>query len=135
MIHAVKHKHDASLYPFERNVLYGFGRRFHVKKSLTPLIEPSYTEKQGGNMSTLEKAILLAVQAHQGQKDKVGSPYILHPLRMMLRMNSEMEMMAVAQSVSHSVGKSAIKQNPYLCAYAGSINLSNRPRFALNIKW
>ncbi len=86
-------------------------------------------------MSTLEKAILLAVQAHQGQKDKVGSPYILHPLRMMRRMNSEMEMMAVAQSVSHSVGESAIKQNPYLCAQAGSINLSNRPRFALNIKW
>ncbi len=64
MIHAVKYKHDAPLYPFERNVLYGFGRRFYVKESLTPLIEPCYTEKQGENMSTLEKAILLAVQAH-----------------------------------------------------------------------
>ena len=44
-------------------------------------------------MSPLESAILLAVQSHQGQRDKGGAPYILHPLRMMLRMRSEVEMM------------------------------------------
>ncbi len=33
----------------------------------------------------LEKAIGLAVQAHCGQKDKSGMPYILHPLRVMQR--------------------------------------------------
>ena len=43
-------------------------------------------------MSPLESAILLAVQSHQGQRDKGGAPYILHPLRMMLRMRSEVEM-------------------------------------------
>jgi len=32
-------------------------------------------------MANLEKAILIAVEAHQGQKDKAGKPYILHPLR------------------------------------------------------
>lgn len=32
---------------------------------------------------TLEDAILLATHAHKGQIDKVGEPYILHPLRVM----------------------------------------------------
>ena len=31
----------------------------------------------------LEKAIKLAVDAHAGQTDKGGAPYILHPLRVM----------------------------------------------------
>ncbi len=43
-------------------------------------------------MSILEKAILIAAQAHQGQIDKAGAPYILHPLRVMLKLNSETEM-------------------------------------------
>ena len=42
-------------------------------------------------MSTLEDAILLAAQANRGQKDKNGQPYILHPLRVMLRLESERE--------------------------------------------
>ncbi len=33
-------------------------------------------------MATLEKAILIAAQAHEGQRDQSGAPYILHPLRM-----------------------------------------------------
>jgi len=45
-------------------------------------------------MATLEKAILIAVEAHQGQKDKAGDPYILHPLRVMLWMSSETERIA-----------------------------------------
>lgn len=40
-------------------------------------------------MSTVEKAVLIAVQAHRGQKDKAGQPYVLHPLRLMLRMTSD----------------------------------------------
>jgi (p)ppGpp synthase/HD superfamily hydrolase len=51
-------------------------------------------------MSTLEKAIHIAVQAHAGQTDKAGSPYILHPLRLMLEMRSETEMIA---AVLHDV--------------------------------
>ena len=39
----------------------------------------------------LEKAIKIAVEAHTGQVDKGGNPYILHPLRVMLSLNSEQE--------------------------------------------
>jgi len=45
-------------------------------------------------MSILETAISIAVEAHRGQTDKAGQPYILHPLRMMMRMSSEADMMA-----------------------------------------
>jgi (p)ppGpp synthase/HD superfamily hydrolase len=39
-------------------------------------------------MSTLERAIAIAAEGHAGQVDKAGAPYVLHPLRMMLRMTS-----------------------------------------------
>ena len=38
---------------------------------------------------TLEDAIVLAAQAHRGQVDKGGQPYILHVLRVMLRQEDE----------------------------------------------
>jgi (p)ppGpp synthase/HD superfamily hydrolase len=40
-------------------------------------------------MPTLEDAIVLAVQAHRGQVDKVGQPYVLHLLRVMMRLEGE----------------------------------------------
>ncbi len=36
-------------------------------------------------MSLLETAISLAVEKHRGQVDKSGEPYILHPLRVLMR--------------------------------------------------
>ena len=47
-------------------------------------------------MSTLERAIALAAIAHEGQIDKVGAPYILHVLRVMLRLTTPEERMAAA---------------------------------------
>ncbi len=41
--------------------------------------------------SLLEKALTIAYNAHAGQVDKAGEPYILHPLRVMLKMNSDEE--------------------------------------------
>jgi (p)ppGpp synthase/HD superfamily hydrolase len=51
-------------------------------------------------MADLETAIGIAVQAHWGQKDRGGAPYILHPLRMMFRVQTEAERMA---AVLHDV--------------------------------
>lgn len=51
-------------------------------------------------MATLEDAILLAVRAHFGHEDRYGVPYILHPLRVMHRMQSQAEMTA---AVLHDV--------------------------------
>jgi len=51
-------------------------------------------------MATLEKEIMIAALAHKGQVDKAGEPYVLHPLRVMLKM-SEMDDRIVA--VLHDV--------------------------------
>lgn len=40
-------------------------------------------------MPTLEDAIQLATKAHQGQVDKAGEVYILHPLRVMFAVEGE----------------------------------------------
>lgn len=45
-------------------------------------------------MSTLERAIALAAEAHAGQTDKAEAPYILHLLRVMLEQETEQAMMA-----------------------------------------
>lgn len=44
-------------------------------------------------MSTLERAIAIATEAHAGQRDKVGEAYILHPLRVMLAVRTPEERM------------------------------------------
>ncbi|MDT8306012.1 MAG: GTP pyrophosphokinase [Anaerolineae bacterium] len=45
-------------------------------------------------MNLLERAIAIALEAHQGQTDRYGVPYIIHPLAVMMQMDSENEMMA-----------------------------------------
>ena len=56
-------------------------------------------------MADLEDAIQLAVQRHRGQKDKAGAPYILHPLRVMARMATDVErMVAVLHDVVEDTG-------------------------------
>lgn len=42
-------------------------------------------------MTTLERAIAIACDAHKGQKDKYGAPYILHVLRVMTAGRTEEE--------------------------------------------
>jgi hypothetical protein len=51
-------------------------------------------------MSTLDRAIVIAAEAHTGQVDKAGAPYILHPLRLMLQMEkTEDRIVAVLHDV------------------------------------
>jgi (p)ppGpp synthase/HD superfamily hydrolase len=42
-------------------------------------------------MSQLARAVSIAAQAHEHQKDKGGAPYVLHPLRMMFQMQTDAE--------------------------------------------
>lgn len=44
--------------------------------------------------ATVEDAIAIAALAHKGQTEKAGARYILHPLRIMMKMETESEMMA-----------------------------------------
>lgn len=48
----------------------------------------------------IEQAIRIALDAHAGQTDKAGAPYILHPLRLMLQMKTDAERVA---AVLHDV--------------------------------
>ncbi len=61
-------------------------------------------------MAGLEDAILLAAQAHQGQRDRNGQPYILHPLRVMMRVEGETQRTAavlhdVVEDTPHTLGE------------------------------
>lgn len=42
-------------------------------------------------MSTLERAVALAAEAHAGQRGHAGHPYILHPLRVMLAVDDPVD--------------------------------------------
>lgn len=44
-----------------------------------------------GELELLETAISIAVDAHKGRKDRYGAPFILHPLRVMARMETSQE--------------------------------------------
>jgi (p)ppGpp synthase/HD superfamily hydrolase len=51
-------------------------------------------------MSTLTRAIIIATQAHEGQLDKGGNPYILHPLRLLTKApDDESRIVAVLHDV------------------------------------
>jgi len=43
-------------------------------------------------MNLIEKSLEIALKAYSGQKDKAGEAYILHPLRIMAKMESVEEM-------------------------------------------
>lgn len=51
-------------------------------------------------MNLLEHAIAIALDVHSSQRDRYGRPYILHPLHVMLQMDSQEEMTA---AVLHDV--------------------------------
>jgi len=53
------------------------------------LVEVSYCLMK--DLELLEKAVAIAVDAHRGQRDRYGAPYILHPLRVMARVATPIE--------------------------------------------
>ena len=63
-------------------------------------------------MPTLEDAIVLAVNSHKGQVDLNGEPYVLHPLRVMMKLESVEEKMV---GVLHDVLEETDFQFDNLC--------------------
>lgn len=53
-------------------------------------------------MNIIEKSLAMALSAYSGQRDKSGRSYILHPLRVMAKMQNEDEM---AVALLHHVVK------------------------------
>jgi len=70
--------HPATGYP--DTYFQGLGNYFHAKHRELFVAQPP---------SLLEKAICIAAGAHRWAKRKNGTPYVLHPLRMMCRVNTE----------------------------------------------
>jgi len=62
---------------------------------------------QSSVLPSLEDAIALAVEAHRGQREKAGQPYVLHVLRVMFRCETEVErIVAVLHDVVEDTGRS-----------------------------
>jgi (p)ppGpp synthase/HD superfamily hydrolase len=80
----------------------------------------------------LERAIEIAVEAHKGQVDKGGSPYILHPLRVMMSVNGESEKIV---AVLHDVVEDSVWTFDALLAEGFAVEAisikSSRPSFKI----
>lgn len=90
-------------YHMECNVWTGeYGRR---RRELAGRLVPVMQAKMGGTTMTpakqLAKAIQVAVIAHEGQFDKGGEPYIMHPLHLMMQLLFDKELATIA--VLHDV--------------------------------
>lgn len=60
------------------------------------------------NNNLLEKALVIATKAHEGQKDKDESPYILHPIRVSNRcLTDEEKIVALLHDVIEDTNVSA----------------------------
>ena len=60
------------------------------------------------NNNLLEKALVIATKAHEGQKDKAGSPYILHTIRVSNRcLTDEEKIVALLHDVIEDTNVSA----------------------------
>ena len=76
-------------------------------------------------MATLEQAIELAVKHHKGQYDKGGKPYILHPLRLMMSVDTDDEKIV---AVMHDL----VEDTHITIAYLRSAGFSEKVLSALD---
>ena len=76
-------------------------------------------------MSTIERAIAIALEAHAGQVDKAGAPYILHPLRVMLQLDTVDERIA---GVLHDV----VEDSPWTLDRLKAEGFSERALLAID---
>lgn len=87
---------------------------------------------------TIEDAIAFAAKKHRGQVDKAGEPYILHPLRVMLAMDTdEARRVAVLHDVMEDCGVSRadLEQLGYPPAEIAAVEaLTKRPDMDTRLK-
>lgn len=58
--------------------------------------------------ATVERALIYATRSHRGQKDKRGLPYILHPIAVMLQMETDEErILALCHDIPEDTVRSA----------------------------
>jgi (p)ppGpp synthase/HD superfamily hydrolase len=76
-------------------------------------------------MTKLERAIQLAVEAHAGQVDKAGVPYILHPLRVMLKVSDNAKVVAVLHDVVEDTDFNIVKIGEFLGEHRLTVNEIN----------
>jgi len=82
--------------------------------------------------SNLSLAIKIATEAHDGQTDRGGAPYILHPLRVMMAVQGDRERIA---AVLHDVAEDCpewplakLKEQPFSGAVCDALDaLTRRP--------
>lgn len=80
--------------------------------------------------NALSTAIRIAAKAHSGQKDRGGRPYILHPLAVMARMDTDEErIVAVLHDVVEdtSVNLASLKNCGFSPAVLEAISLLSKP--------
>lgn len=75
-------------------------------------------------LDPLAEAVAYAATAHQGQKDKLGASYILHPLNVMLSVSDEAKRVAVLHDVVEDTYKGLLE-------VASDLGLSNAETTAL----
>ena len=71
----------------------------------------------------LEDAIAIAAGVHKGQTDKAGAPYILHPLRLMMRMTSTDAMIT---AILHDVVEDSSQEDKWTFARLRKYGFSER---------
>ncbi|MDX1415762.1 MAG: hypothetical protein R3293_16310 [Candidatus Promineifilaceae bacterium] len=74
----------------------------------------------------LEEAIAVALEAHAGVMTRSGRPYILHPLRLMIQMDSEEEMIT---AVLHDV----VEDSPLTLTDLAGMGFSSQVLDALDL--
>jgi (p)ppGpp synthase/HD superfamily hydrolase len=88
-------------------------------------------------MTTLSKAIEIALLAHKGQKDKSGAEYILHPLRVMEKGNTEVERICgiLHDVVEDSAWTFEMLANIQLFFISATILIKKINQISLLLKW
>lgn len=81
----------------------------------------------------LDKAILIATKSHQNQVDKAGKPYILHPIRVMMKMENETEqIVAVLHDVLEDCpdyDEESLRQDGFSSEVVEALSVLNRNNY------